>query len=179
MNQVWKLALALIVVAGGRLEAGEPCCPPITCVDDLFDLTECQLEALYRQGTCPPLFSGYLDGYSLNRAGKCLARPIGKSLHVVWKGKWFHPDECKITNRWFKKMEFASAALGHGPSLCDGCPALIMDYRGMSRIWARQRDEVRQIGPNLYLGMAYREKKGCLRFAQFFALQGCCVTPCE
>ena len=50
-----------------------------------------------------------------------------------------------------------------------------MDYRGRSLIWARQRDEVRQIGPNLYLGIAYKEKRGMRHHVQFFALEGSCA----
>lgn len=176
MNRIGVLSVTLLALASTSLRAQEPGCTPITCVDQLFELNECQLKQLYAQGTCPDALCGYFDGYSLGRAGKPLAKPIAKCVHVVWNGKLFS-DGC-IINRWFKKLHFAPAAVCHGLSLHDGCPSLIMDYRGLSRIWSTQRDELRQVGPNVYLGMAYREHKGCMRYAQFFALERPCCC-CE
>jgi hypothetical protein len=37
----------------------------------------------------------------------------------------------------------------------DGRPALIIDYSRTSHVYARYRDEIRQVGPGLYLGLMY------------------------
>ncbi len=93
---------------------------------------------------------------------------------MVWKGKWF--DECDGTllNEWCFGVKRVQAKVGYGDSWLDGRPAIIMDYSETSTVWRGVRDELRQVGPGLYLGLMYESQCPCPKFKMFFALETSC-----
>ncbi|HEY2159561.1 MAG TPA: hypothetical protein VGH33_28310, partial [Isosphaeraceae bacterium] len=53
----------------------------------------------------------------------------------------------------------------------DGQPALILDYQETSRIYRNNSDEIRQVGPGLYLGLMYARTSPEPTLKMYFALE--------
>jgi hypothetical protein len=58
-----------------------------------------------------------------------------------------------------------------GPSWLDGRPSLVLDYSQTSRIYAHNRDEIRQVGPGLFLGLMYDRTTAPPGLQMYFALE--------
>src|SRR5436305_3071868 len=129
------LALASPVLAG----------PPDAA---LREATPCGWEALFREGAlgCAPL--GATRGTVLYADGK---HPRLKAClqGLVWKGKTFHGDGT-FTNRWLGGIQAGSEGVRVEPSCLDGEPCLVMQYAPDARVFANVRDELRQLGPDLW-----------------------------
>jgi hypothetical protein len=140
--------------------------PPITCVDQLRGKTVAELQSIFACGLCScPL--GYGRGEVLllanTRHGKMKARMANR----VWKGKVFEEDG-RFTNQWARRQALDSC-YAPGPSWYDGMPCVIMEYPSDTPLFANSHDELRQVGPNVWLGMFYERDSKTLR--GFFALE--------
>jgi hypothetical protein len=142
--------------------------PPLTACQ-LEAMSRCELEELYRRS--PPA-SG-LHCFHSGKAFKKKGCGISRGSSLLWKGKVF--EGCVMINRWCLGLEGVRAQVSEGCSWLDGNPSLILDYRGSSKlIWRNARDEVREVGPGLYLGIMYVEK-GCQpELVRFFILEADC-----
>lgn len=158
------------------------CAAPCACLslDGLVRMSREELEALYCQAQPGPIPEGYTCGRSIRHAGTCLAVPSSKMTGKLWHGKLFDGCSGTLTNQWCHGIQAVRAKVCYGESWFDGRPAIVMDYRGVSPIiWHNVRDEIRQVAPNLYLGIMYQEKHCQPKFKMFFALEvpeccGCC-----
>ena len=61
--------------------------------------------------------------------------------------------------------------LYYAESWKDGRTSLILDYRETSYLYRRNRDEIRQVAPGLYLGLMYAVSQPQPKFKMYFALQ--------
>ena len=155
------------------------CCPALT-LDNLACMSREELEALYCGAKPGPIPEGCTEGRAFRRAGTCLAASSTKMTGLLWHGKIFDGCAGSLQNRWCLGITAVEAKVCYGESWLDGCPTIVMDYRGTSPvIWHNVRDELRQIGPCLYLGAMFQEKHGCPKFKMFFALEvpPCCPAP--
>ncbi|MBX6315415.1 MAG: hypothetical protein IRY99_21265 [Isosphaeraceae bacterium] len=164
--------LGLLTLAGGLLSAtaagasGPPGPPrplpspqggpagPIPSLDQLLRKSPAELEALYRQAGLGPIPAGPARGQALLAPGTRLGALRSKAARLVWQGKVFHPEDATAINRFFG-LRLIRAHVSYGESWLDGRPAIILDYRETSRLYARYRDEIRPIAPGLYLGLMY------------------------
>jgi hypothetical protein len=89
---------------------------------------------------------------------------------VVWQGKVFRDDGTTAVNRFFG-VRAIQGNLSYAPSWVDGRPALILDYQGTSLVYGRYRDEIRQVGPNLYLGVMFARTQPAPTIARYFAFE--------
>ena len=71
----------------------------------------------------------------------------------------------------FLGVRFIEGNLGYGPSWMDGRPATILDYSETSHLYANYRDEIRQVGPRIFLGAMYSRTTPEPTFMMYFALQ--------
>jgi hypothetical protein len=155
LTAVASLALTCPAVAGSRAAA-------------LRDGTPCCWEALFRQGTlgCGP--HGPTGGTVLYADGKH-PRVKARLQGIVWKGKTFHGDGT-FTNRWLGGVHAVSADTREEPSWLDGQPCLVMQYPADAAVFGNVRDELRQIGPDEWLGRSYDAATGHPK--NWFALRG-------
>jgi hypothetical protein len=156
---VAALLLGMIAGAGPELTA-----------DCLVHMSHEELESLYCASPPAPVLDGYFPGRSSR-----MPRVTG----MVWKGKQFCAADASIINRWCFGIMAVQAQVYPGESWLDGKPALIMDYRGSSKVWSNVRDELREVAPGLYLGIMYKEAKyekgKCEpKLVEFFVLESCC-----
>ena len=110
-----------------------------------------ELEAIYRQGTAvaiPEAASGARRSCRREPGAPacCCAVP-----RLMWQGKVFEPGQTSAVNRFFG-MRVVRGQVYQGPSWLDGQPSLVLDYSQTSRVYANNRDEIRQVAPGLFLG---------------------------
>ena len=108
--------------------------------------------------------------HGLAGAGTWRARALSRGARLLWQGKVIEPDQATAVNRFFG-MRIIRGQLYQGPSWLDGAPALILDYSQTSRIYARNRDEIRQVAPGLFLGLMYDRTTAPPRLSMYFALE--------
>jgi hypothetical protein len=139
-------------------------------IGQLVRLSPGELDDLYARGTPAPMLDGKVRGRAVVLPGKRLAGPASAVARLVWQGKVFHAADATATNRFFG-IRAIQGRLYHGDSWRDGRPALILDYQGTSRVYARYRDEIRQVAPSLYLGLMYERTCPQPTFSMYFALE--------
>jgi hypothetical protein len=168
------LALACGSMAAGEARGQGPAPAPAptsgVTLDGLLRMSPGEIEALYRQGTAAALPPGRVRGTALLAPGTWRARPLSRGARIFWQGKVVEPDQATAVNRFFG-MRIIRGQLSQGPSWLDGAPALILDYSQTSRIYARNRDEIRQVAPGLFLGLMYDRTTAPPRLSMYFALE--------
>ncbi len=145
-----------------------------------------QLEQLYREGKRPATISD-LDG---DAVGAMLAwrspsrgplawllRSFGASSAFPWEGKSFksrdHEQGAGINRiNLLRKMRWFPFQTRFDASFLDGQPSFILDYSGPGNppLIRSIVDEVREVGPGLYLGPAALLVRGKPRPILFFAV---------
>jgi hypothetical protein len=168
----FMLALACGAMAAGEARGQGPAPAPSTGVtlDALLRMSPAEIEALYRQGAAAALPTGRVRGTALLAPGTWRSRPLSRGARLLWQGKVVEPDQSTAVNRFFG-MRMIRGQLSQGPSWLDGAPALILDYSQTSRIYARNRDEIRQVAPGLFLGLMYDRTTAPPRLSMYFALE--------
>jgi hypothetical protein len=156
---------------------GDPGCAwTPTCLEDLDNLSECQLRELYTNATfCKP-FIGVARGKLVYLSDRLLPGFKVRGSRSVWRGKEAHEDGY-FTNRWIGNRNWIDAHWVIGPSWIDGKPTQVMEYPPGTKLFWNMHDEVREIAPGLYLGPVF-ERFPCPKFRGYVALQMECCGPC-
>lgn len=155
--------------AGGASAPGGLMNAPILTIKELVRMSPSQLEQLYRQGSVPAVPSGRVNGRAILYPGTKLAAPASSVARFMWQGKVFCPQESTAVNRFFG-IRAIRGNLYYAESWYDGNPALILDYKDTSKIYAANRDEIREVAPGLFLGLMYERTQPQPTFKMFFAL---------
>jgi hypothetical protein len=152
------------------LEARAQAPAAATSLDRLLRMSPVELELLYRQGTAAAIPAGRVRGTALLAPGTWRTRPLARGARLVWQGKVFEPGQATAVNRFFG-LRMIRAHVYQGPSWLDGAPALVLDYSRTSRIYAGNRDEIRQVAPGLFLGLMYDRTTAPPNLSMYFALE--------
>lgn len=132
-------------------------------LDTLQSMTAGKLDELFAQSPAGPLPDGPTDGTILLDAPNHLAYSIARILRrYVWRGKTFNAEKGLLYNR-FPTLNAISADVSIGPSVRDQAPCIVLDYRRDAIVRDHVRDELRQVAPGLYLGIAYQHFPYSLR----------------
>jgi hypothetical protein len=142
---------------------------PIT-LDGLLRMSPAEIEMVYRQGTATTIPEGRIRGTALLRPGTRRTRALSRGARLVWQGKVFEPGQTTAVNRFFG-LPIVRGQVYQGPSWLDGRPSLVLDYSQTSRIYADNRDEIRQVAPGLYLGLMYDRTTAPPGLVMYFALE--------
>jgi hypothetical protein len=167
----------VLALACGSLGASEawaqdpaPVSPSGVTLDSLMQMSPAEIETIYRQGTAAAIPPGRVRGTALLAPGTRRARTLSRGARLLWQGKVIEPDQATAVNRFFG-VRMIRGQLYQGPSWLDGAPALILDYSQTSRIYADNRDEIRQVAPGLFLGLMYDRTTAPPRLSMYFALE--------
>jgi hypothetical protein len=135
----------------------------------LLSQTETQLEQLFAQSESGPIPNGPAKGTAIVAPGTVYTPDIAEAVNLfVWQGKSFDGPHGVLRNRILAfGLNAIVAEVYKGPSLIDGRECIVIDYSKTSLIAKWVRDEIRLIGPDIYLGRCYWDNKPIL----FFALQ--------
>jgi hypothetical protein len=173
---------ACVVIGSGTALAQSGAPPATACatasrprtLEQLAAMSWPELEALYRASGPGVAPVGYARGLAIYCPDAPLAAVRAKVTHVLWRGKHFSACDGTLVNQWCG-FQAIRASVYDGASWLDGGPAVVMDYGGTSRVWRDVRDEIREVGPGLYLGAMFRRAEPNPRFKMFFALE--CPSP--
>jgi hypothetical protein len=166
----FALALACGSMVAGEARGQGPAPASGLTLDGLMRMSPAELNATYSQGTAVAIPPGRVRGTALLAPGTRRARPLSRGARLMWQGKIIEPDGATAVNRFFG-IKMIRGQLAQGPSWLDGAPALILDYSQTSRIYARNRDEIRQVAPGLFLGLMYDRTTEPPRMSMYFALE--------
>ncbi|MFD8548625.1 hypothetical protein [Streptomyces sp. NPDC059649] len=113
-----------------------------------------RLEEIFRAGPAGEVPRGPMEGTAILGAGTALVQPIAALVRLaVWRGKVFSPENGYLSNRLGPFDALAVLArVAPGPSLVDERECIVIDYSRTSLVARGVRDEIRQVGPDLYLG---------------------------
>jgi hypothetical protein len=160
------LLLGLLAAGSARAQA------PIVSVEQLLSLSEPQLLWVYRGGSVVGLPPGKVRGTPLLATGSPRARLVSRGARLLWQGKVVDDDAGGAVNR-FAGLRMIRGELYQAPSWLDGSPTLVLDYQRTSHVYARYRDEIRQVAPGLYLGLMFDRRTSPPTLAMMFALDAC------
>lgn len=170
------LALAIGIASGvctdpagsGRTAGAQT--PVAVTLDQLQLMGPAELEAVYQQGIAAAIPPGRVRGTALLAPGTRRSRLLSRGARLVWQGKVFAADQSTAINRFFG-LRAVRAAVYRGPSWYDGQPSLVLDYQQTSRVYASNRDEIRQVAPGLFLGLMYNRNTLPPPIVMYFALE--------
>jgi hypothetical protein len=161
---------ACVCISACGLEAKGQAPEIAVTLDQLLGMTPAQIENVYRQGTAVAIPAGRVRGTALLAPGTRRARIVSRSARLLWQGKVFEAGEATAVNRFFG-MRMIRGQLYEGPSWLDGRASLVLDYSQTSRIYADNRDEIRQVAPGLFLGLMYNRTTSPPELQMYFALE--------
>lgn len=137
----------------------------------LLKMSQAQLDELF--GKCPsgPIPNGEAKGTPLIAPGTVFSSEIAEIVNIfVWRGKTFDAEHGTLTNRILPfGLNAIVANVYKDKSWYDQNECIVLDYSKTSFIAHWIRDEIRLIGPGLYLGKVYWDKKATIDFALQFS----------
>jgi len=139
-------------------------------VEQLLDMTDTQLDELFANGTVGAIPDGAAKGTAIVANGTSFSSEIAGFVNIfAWQGKTFDSKNGVLRNRIsFFGLNAIIAKVYKGPSWFDQKECIVLDYSDTSLVARWIRDEIRLIGPNLYLGRVYWGEKPLIHFALEF-----------
>lgn len=124
----------------------------------LTSLRQRELDGLYRELGAPgALPVGDTAGTALPFPGRAAGRVAGRLVRLLaWQGKVFDPERGTLLNKVtpLGLRTVRGRVCVAGSRLDPGRGAIVIDYRGSPVAWF-VRDEIREVEPGLWLGMAF------------------------
>jgi hypothetical protein len=139
-------------------------------VQELLDMTQEGLDALFSASQPGPLPDGDAAGTAIVKPGTLLADVASKVVHeVAWQGKVFDRKAGELRNKVTPAgVAQIVARVYEGDSWFDGEPCIVLDYSDTSFVAQKIRDEIREVAPRLYLGVVYIGERKTINFALDF-----------
>ena len=133
----------------------------------LCQVTGKELDRRFRASGPGALPAGPVVGAMMLFPGTPLAKPIAHLVRAfAWQGKVFQADRSELVNRILLfRIKAVRAKVLQGHSWFNGRPCTVLDYSQTSLVAPMVRDEIREIEPGLWLGLAYMWRTRVARFA--------------
>jgi hypothetical protein len=139
---------------------------------DLLSLSGADLDDLYRGGTVGAIPRGTGQGTAIFAPGRGVGRLLAKiTSRAIWQGKVVDADGTHLVNLVSPLRKRAiRATVYEGDSWLDGGRSIFIDYSKTSMMARWVHDEIREVAPELYLGLVYvRKRRLPLRFVLDFS----------
>jgi len=132
------------------------------------------LDALFRESPAGPIPDGDTRGTLLAWPGTWLAKPLAFLVHLIaWKGKVLNRREALLRNKITPLgLHLIKARLSFDDSWVDRRQCILIDYSKTSFVARMVRDEIRLVGPGLYLGVVWLWR----RRVGWFTIRSCAGT---
>ena len=116
-----------------------------------------ELDVLFRSSPAGNIPHGRLPGTGLLFPGTVLCGPLALLVRLfVWQGKQTEASGRSLKNLVGPlRLRSIRALLSHDRSWVDGEKCVLIDYSTSSTVARMVRDEVRLVGPGLYLGVVW------------------------
>jgi hypothetical protein len=138
--------------------------------DRLLSMSQAQLDDLFTSSSPGPIPNGEANGTALIAPGTTYGADIARFISTfAWQGKIFNAEGGTLVNRITPfGIDAILAEVYVAPSWLDQKPCIVLDYSKTSTVAHWIRDEIRQIGPNMYLGVVYWGKQRLIHFSLEF-----------
>jgi len=138
---------------------------------NLARMPRAELDRLFRASPPGPIPAGKSRGTAMILPGSALDGLLQAVVRaLIWKGKVFSPQTGDLLNRIGPLGTLLiRARVYQDQSWFDNGPGIILDYSKTSVVAGAVRDEIRQVGPGLYLGQIYLGKRRIGLFMLEFA----------
>jgi hypothetical protein len=143
---------------------------PVT-ENDLLDLTDDELDELFRKSLAGEIPDGDADGMVLvgSKHESVSDTVAWVADTLVWKGKVFDREKGELRNKISPfAIKAVRAKVYKEPSWFDQKETIVLDYSKTSVIAQRVRDEIREVAPGVYLGLVFWGKDKILHFSLTF-----------
>jgi hypothetical protein len=139
-------------------------------VAQLLTMKTDELDDLFRKSPPGEIPNGEANGTAIITAGTSASSEIAHVVNIfAWQGKTFDAPHGTLTNRITALgVNAIVAQVYKAASLFDGNECIVLDYSKTSLLAKHIRDEIRVIGPGLYLGLVYWDDKRTIHFALEF-----------
>ncbi|HVW77590.1 MAG TPA: hypothetical protein VHB45_08245 [Alloacidobacterium sp.] len=142
-------------------------------VPQLLSMSQKDLDDLFTSSEAGAIPDGEANGTAIIAPGTTYSDEIASFInHFAWQGKTFDAAHGTLRNRILPfGLNAIIARVYKGESWFDGKECIVLDYSETSLLAHWIRDEIRLIGPGLYLGIVYWNKSKLINFAVQFAAQ--------
>jgi hypothetical protein len=139
-------------------------------IPQLLAMSQAQLDELFTNSPPGDIPDGEGTGTAIVAPSTTYTQEIAQFIsHFAWQGKVFDAQKGVLKNKILPfGLNAIIARVYKAPSWLDGKECIVLDYSETSLIAHWIRDEIRQIGPNVYLGKVYWNKKRLIDFALQF-----------
>jgi len=136
-------------------------------VGALLEMSGDELDSLFSRSPAGPMPDGEYDGTAITAPGTEFAEIAAKLTHLLaWRGKVFDAERGVLRNRVSPfDLHAVVATVYRGESWFDKKECIVLDYSETSLIAHWIRDEIREVGDGLYLGLVFWEHTRILYFA--------------
>ena len=140
-------------------------------IPQLMKMSQAELNALFTASPAGEIPNGDAAGTAIIAPGTQLEETAAKFIHLMaWQGKVFDAAKGELRNKLLPfGVEAMIAKVYKGPSWYDGKECIVLDYSHTSLLAHWIRDEIRQVGDGVYLGIVFWAKKKLIDFALKFS----------
>src|ERR1035437_5341258 len=140
-------------------------------IPQLMKMSQAELDALFTASPAGGIPNGDAAGTVIIAPGTQLEETAAKFIHLMaWQGKVFDAAKSELRNQLLSfGVEAVIAKVYKGPSWYDGKECIVLDYSHTSLLAHWIRDEIRQVGDGVYLGIVFWAKKKLIDFALKFS----------
>lgn len=139
-------------------------------IPQLLGMSSDALDDLFRQSPPGEIPNGEAQGTAILAPGTTYSPEIAQFInHFAWQGKTFDSSSGTLKNRILPfGLSAILAKVYKGQSWLDEKDCIVLDYSHTSLVAHWIRDEIRLIGPNMYLGVVYWDKSKLIHFSLQF-----------
>jgi hypothetical protein len=139
-------------------------------VPQLLKMTTDQLDTLFKNSPAGDIPDGDAQGTALIATGTPISPEIAEIINQFgWQGKVFDAKDGVLVNKiLIIGLRAIIANVYKAPSWIDNKECIVLDYSKTSLVAQRIRDEIRNIGPRLYMGPVFWDKTRLIHFALQF-----------
>ena len=136
----------------------------------LLSMSQKQLDDLFTSSPAGDIPNGEAQGTAIIAPGTTFSQEIASLVNIFgWQGKNFDAATGTLKNRITPfGLDAIIAKVYKTPSWLDGKECIVLDYSQTSLLAEHIRDEIREIGPGMYLGVVYWDKTRTIHFALQF-----------
>ena len=139
-------------------------------VPQLLGMSQNELDELFKKSSTGEIPNGEGKGTAIVAPGTTYTQDLAQFISFfAWQGKIFDAKNGVLRNKILPLgLNAIVAKVYKGESWLDGKECIVLDYSETSLVARWIRDEIRQIGPKMYLGKVYWDKKRLIDFALEF-----------
>jgi hypothetical protein len=139
-------------------------------IPQLLTMSQAELDDLFKASQPGEIPNGEAKGTAIVAPGTSMSDEIASFVkHLAWQGKTFDSAKGLLRNRILPLgLSAIIAKVYKAPSWLDQKECIVLDYSETSLVARWIRDEIRLIGPGMYLGKVYWDKKRLIDFALEF-----------